>query len=121
MLAWLVLGTCPTDKVPKMLESSDGLAVAVITLATMYLTDERCARRQLPIFTFVNKLDRPALEPLEIIDQLEKEFGLKSYPVNWPIGSGDRCTTIWALLIPPFFWSIGREVRQEKGNIQSSI
>lgn len=52
-----------------------------------------CTRRQLPIFTFVNKLDRPALEPLEIIDQLEKEFGLKSYPVNWPIGSGDRYST----------------------------
>ena len=50
----------------------------------------RAPRRQLPIFTFVNKLDRPALEPLEIMDQLEREFGLRSYPVNWPIGSGDR-------------------------------
>ena len=47
--------------------------------------------RKLPIFTFVNKMDRPALEPLDIMDQLEAEFGLKSYPVNWPIGSGDRC------------------------------
>jgi len=46
--------------------------------------------RNLPIFTFVNKLDRPALEPLEIIDQLEAEFGLASFPMNWPIGSGDR-------------------------------
>ncbi|KAK9828060.1 hypothetical protein WJX81_006739 [Elliptochloris bilobata] len=51
--------------------------------------------RQLPIFTFVNKMDRPALEPLEIIDQLEREFGLKSYPVNWPIGSGDRFVGVY--------------------------
>jgi hypothetical protein len=52
-------------------------------------------RRKLPIFTFVNKLDRPALEPLEIIDQLEREFGLATYPMNWPIGSGDRFAGIF--------------------------
>ena len=51
--------------------------------------------RKLPIFTFVNKLDRPALEPLEIIDQLEAEFGLATYPMNWPIGSGDRFAGIF--------------------------
>lgn len=64
--------------------------------STTYVYNECYARRQLPIFTFVNKLDRPALEPLEIIDQLEKEFGLKSYPVNWPIGSGDRYSTAFS-------------------------
>ncbi|WIA15117.1 hypothetical protein OEZ85_001807 [Tetradesmus obliquus] len=46
--------------------------------------------RGLPVFTFVNKMDRPALNGFEIIEQLEKEFGLQSYPVTWPIGSGDR-------------------------------
>lgn len=46
--------------------------------------------RKLPIFTFINKMDRPALEPLELMDQIEKEFNLPTYPVNWPIGSGDR-------------------------------
>jgi len=46
--------------------------------------------RQLPIFTVVNKMDRPALNGFEIIEQLEKEFGLPAYPINWPIGSGDR-------------------------------
>jgi len=38
----------------------------------------------------VNKMDRPALNGFEIIEQLEKEFGLTSFPVTWPIGSGDR-------------------------------
>lgn len=36
----------------------------------------------------VNKMDRPALNGFEIIEQLEKEFGLTSFPVTWPIGSG---------------------------------
>ncbi|BBN11680.1 peptide chain release factor 3 [Marchantia polymorpha subsp. ruderalis] len=51
---------------------------------------EVCRMRMLPCFTFINKMDRPALEPLELVDQIEKEFGLATYPVNWPIGSGDR-------------------------------
>jgi len=54
-----------------------------------------CRLNGLPVFTFVNKLDRPSLEPLEILDQIEKEFNLPCYPVNWPIGSGDRFTGIY--------------------------
>jgi peptide chain release factor 3 len=46
--------------------------------------------RRLPIFTFVNKLDRPAISPLEICDQIESEFGIQCCPVLWPVGSGDR-------------------------------
>lgn len=51
---------------------------------------EVCRMRQLPIFTFVNKLDRPGREPLELLDEIEKELGLQTYVVNWPIGMGDR-------------------------------
>ena len=47
-----------------------------------------CAMRHIPIFTFINKLDRDARDPYELIEQLEKEFGLGTYPMNWPIGSG---------------------------------
>lgn len=46
--------------------------------------------RRLPLFTFVNKLDRPAMSPFEIIDQIEAEFGVTCVPVLWPIGCGDR-------------------------------
>lgn len=49
---------------------------------------EVCRRRHIPIFTFMNKMDRPAMEPLELIDQLEKVLGLKPFPVNWPMGNG---------------------------------
>lgn len=44
--------------------------------------------RNLPIFTFVNKLDRPGREPVELIDEVEELFGLHAVPMTWPIGSG---------------------------------
>ncbi len=51
---------------------------------------EVCRLRRVPIFTFINKMDRPGREPLELIDEIESELGLTCWPVNWPIGSGDR-------------------------------
>ena len=47
-----------------------------------------CAMRDIPIFTFINKLDREARDPFDLLDELEKEFGIGTYPVNWPIGCG---------------------------------
>eukprot|EP00899_Mesostigma_viride_P003070 jgi/Mesvir1/12764/Mv22826-RA.1 len=49
-----------------------------------------CRMRSMPVFTIINKLDRPSLEPLELLEQITAEFGLACYPVNWPIGSGPR-------------------------------
>jgi len=46
--------------------------------------------RGLPLFTFVNKMDRPALSPYDIMDQIEAEFGLETHPILWPIGDGER-------------------------------
>ena len=51
---------------------------------------EVCKLRGIPIFTFVNKLDRPGREAIELLDEIEKELGLQTYAVNWPIGMGDR-------------------------------
>ena len=45
-------------------------------------------RRRTPIFTFVNKLDRPAQHPLELLEEIENTLGLQTYPLNWPIGDG---------------------------------
>lgn len=47
-----------------------------------------CAMRHIPIFTFINKLDREARSPFELLEELEKEFGIGTYPMNWPIGCG---------------------------------
>lgn len=51
---------------------------------------EVCRMRSIPIFTFFNKLDRPGRDPLELLDEIEQELDLLTYPVNWPIGMGDR-------------------------------
>lgn len=51
---------------------------------------EVCRMRSLPLFTFVNKMDRPAMSPYEIMDQIEQEFGLPTFPILWPIGDGER-------------------------------
>ncbi len=47
-----------------------------------------CAMRHIPIFTFINKMDREARDPFDLVDELEKEFGIGTYCVNWPIGCG---------------------------------
>ena len=47
-----------------------------------------CARRHIPIFTFINKLDRESRDSFELVDEIEKELGIPCCPVNWPIGSG---------------------------------
>ncbi len=47
-----------------------------------------CAMRNIPIFTFINKMDREARDPFELLDELEREFGIGTYPINWPIGCG---------------------------------
>ncbi len=47
-----------------------------------------CAMRHIPIFTFINKMDREARDSFKLLDELEKEFGIGTYPMNWPIGCG---------------------------------
>ncbi len=49
---------------------------------------EVCRRREVPIFTFMNKCDRPTLEPLALLDELERVLKIGAFPVNWPIGNG---------------------------------
>ncbi|KZL93318.1 peptide chain release factor 3 [Clostridium magnum] len=47
-----------------------------------------CSLKGIPIFTFINKMDREAKDPFELIEDIENVLGIKSYPINWPIGSG---------------------------------
>ncbi len=47
-----------------------------------------CGRRGIPIFTFINKMDREARDTFDLVDEIEKELGIETCPVNWPIGSG---------------------------------
>ena len=47
-----------------------------------------CGMRGIPIFTFINKMDRDANDTFELLDDIEKELGIATCPINWPIGSG---------------------------------
>ena len=47
-----------------------------------------CAMRHIPIFTFVNKMDRQTKDPFDLLDEVERELGIETYAMNWPIGSG---------------------------------
>lgn len=47
-----------------------------------------CVMRKIPIFTFINKMDRDALDSFELLDDIESVLGIQTCPVNWPIGSG---------------------------------
>src|SRR6185437_938095 len=49
-----------------------------------------CKMRRLPIFTFVNKLDRPGREPFDLIGEVEEVLGIGVYPITWPIHAGGR-------------------------------
>ena len=49
-----------------------------------------CAMRDIPIFTFINKMDREARDPFDLLDELEREFGIGTYAMNWPIGCGQK-------------------------------
>ena len=49
-----------------------------------------CAMRDIPIFTFINKMDREARDPFDLLDELETEFGIATYAMNWPIGCGQK-------------------------------
>lgn len=49
---------------------------------------EVCRKRGIPIFTFINKMDRPARNPLDLLDEIKRVLGMEPIPMNWPIGDG---------------------------------
>jgi peptide chain release factor 3 len=49
---------------------------------------EVCRKRGIPVFTFINKMDRPARDPLELLDEIKKVLGMEPIPMNWPVGDG---------------------------------
>lgn len=54
-----------------------------------------CSQRNIPIFTFINKMDRYGKEPLALMEELEQVLGIRSCPMNWPIGMGDEFCGIY--------------------------
>lgn len=70
------------DAVIMVIDAGKGIESQTIKLF------EICRKRNIPIYTFINKLDRPALPPLDLIDQIEKVLKISAWPVCWPLESG---------------------------------
>ena len=58
---------------------------------------EVCRARGLPVLTFINKLDQPALDPFELLDQIERVLGIAAAPMNWPLGDGTAFAGVYDL------------------------
>ena len=70
------------DAAVVLLDAARGVQTQTIKLF------EVCHQRGIPIFTFVNKLDRPARDPFDLLEEIERILGIQVTPVTWPIGAG---------------------------------
>ena len=73
-----------TDAAIMVLDGSKGIEAQTRKLF------EVCRERDIPIVTFINKWDRPARDPLELLDEIEDQLVLEPVPISWPVGDGDR-------------------------------
>ncbi len=68
------------DSAVMLIDAAKGVEAQTVKLF------EVCSLRGLPVFTFINKLDRFGKDPLELLEEIEKVLGIRSYPMNWPVG-----------------------------------
>ena len=73
-----------TDSAMMVLDAAKGVEAQTRKLF------EVCRQRGIPVFTFINKMDRPALDPLDLLDEVETVLGMQPVPMNWPIGDGQK-------------------------------
>ena len=73
-----------------------------------------CLLRDIPIFTFINKMDREARDPFDLMEEIEAELGIRTYPINWPIGSGKEFKGVYER-------NKGRIMTFEANNGQSEV
>ena len=72
------------DSVVMIIDATKGIEAQTIKLFKV------CRMRGIPIFTFINKLDREGREPLELLEEIEEVLDIETYPMNWPAGMGKR-------------------------------
>ncbi len=70
------------DSAVMVIDASKGVEKQTIKLFKV------CVMRHIPIFTFINKMDREANDPFELLDEIENVLGISTCPINWPIGAG---------------------------------
>lgn len=79
---------------------------------------EVCRLRNIPILTFINKMDRETRDPLELMDEIEHILKIKCSPVTWPLGMGKSFKGVYHLLQDEFhFYQPGRNERAQENQI----
>jgi peptide chain release factor 3 len=86
-----------TDAAIMLLDSAKGVEPQTKKLFRV------CKMRKMPIFTFVNKLDRPGREPIDLIGEVEEVLGIGVYPITWPIHAGGRFLGVYHRLTKQVF------------------
>jgi peptide chain release factor 3 len=79
---------------------------------------EVCRLRDIPIITFINKMDREAQDPFSLLDEIEKKLALDVCPVNWPVGMGDDLRGCYDLLENKFYPFSSQSAKELKESVQ---
>lgn len=79
------------DSAVMVLDSAKGIEPQTLKLF------EVCRMRHIPILTFINKMDSPGRDPLDLLDEIERVLGITPVPMNWPIGSGGSFQGVYDL------------------------
>ena len=98
------------DSAVMVIDAAKGVEAQTIKLFKV------CTLRHIPIFTFINKMDREARDPFELMENIEEILGIKTYPMNWPIGCGKEFKGVFdrnARKVLAFFQRRPRQRREE--------
>ncbi|WP_234567352.1 peptide chain release factor 3 [Rhodohalobacter sp. 614A] len=89
------------DTLRTLVAADSGLMVIDVAKGVEEQTEklfEVCKMRQVPVITFVNKCDRPGMEPLEVLSNVENKLGIEAIPASWPVGYGQKFQGIYDLI-----------------------
>jgi len=75
-----------------------------------------CRMRKTPVMVFINKLDRPALDPFELLDEIEQELEIHVHPLSWPVGNGSDFRGVYNRFARKFF-SFNNHSKQTIGEL----
>lgn len=104
------------DSALMVIDASKGVEPRTIKLL------EICRARNMPIMTFINKMDRDTREPLELIDEIESVLKIKCAPVTWPVGMGKYFKGVYHLLEKDFYcYEPGKNTEKQKAQAISDL
>jgi peptide chain release factor 3 len=89
------------DTLRTLVAADSGLMVIDVAKGVEEQTEklfEVCKMRKVPVITFVNKCDRPGMDPLEVLSNVENKLGIEAIPASWPVGYGQKFQGIYDLI-----------------------